>query len=69
MKKTIHIEGMSCMHCSNAVTKALESVKGVKSVSVDLRAKTAVLEADDNVLNDALALAIDEAGYEVLGIE
>ncbi len=69
MKKSIRIEGMNCGHCSAAVEKALRAVPGVNGVSVDLKAKTASVETADSVANDALAAAVTEAGYTVVGIE
>ena len=33
---TLTVKGMSCNHCKQAVTKALEAIPGVSDVSVDL---------------------------------
>ena len=69
MEKTIKIEGMSCGHCSAAVTKALESVPGVSDVNVDLESKSATLKVLDGAASDgALRKAVEDAGYEVTGI-
>ena len=64
MKKTLKIEGMMCQHCVAHVTKALQGVEGVNSVEVNLKKKTAVIEAE-NVENETLCSVIAEAGYEV----
>lgn len=69
MKKTIHVEGMMCMHCVGHVEKALRAVPGVKGVTVSLDDKKAIVDVDESVSNDALAAAIKDAGYEVTGIE
>ncbi len=69
MKKTIRIEGMSCGHCTARVAKALESLEGITSVSVDLESGTAVVEAADAVTDEAIIEAVDDAGYDVLRIE
>lgn len=69
MKKTIRIEGMSCGHCTARVKKALEGLTGVSSAEVDLTTGTATIEAAASVSDAALKEAIDEAGYDVLGIE
>lgn len=53
-----------CQHCVAHVRKALEGVAGVGSVSVDLEAGTATVEAGDDVADDALVAAVTEAGYE-----
>lgn len=45
----ILVKGMHCGNCSNAVTKAILAVSGVKSASVDLATATATWEnADDS---------------------
>ncbi len=70
MKKTIlNVEGMSCGHCSASVEKALGAVSGVKSVNVDLGAKTATVEADEAVAGASLEKAVTDAGYQVVGIQ
>lgn len=69
MKKTLKIEGMSCMHCVGAVTKKLKDIIGVSDVTIDLESKTAVVEIDDTVTDKMLYDAVDEAGYEVIKIE
>lgn len=69
MKKTVRIEGMSCGHCTARVTKALEGLTGVTSVNVDLSQNIATFEADPSVTDAVIIEAIDDAGYDVLGIE
>lgn len=69
MKKVIHIEGMSCGHCSARVQKALEGMDGVTSVEVSLEAKQAVVELSKEIAEDSLTAAVTDAGYEVTGIE
>ncbi|WP_263790033.1 heavy-metal-associated domain-containing protein [Salinibacter sp.] len=59
------VEGMSCDHCAERVTEALEGVEGVSHASVDLEAGQATLKAADHVSCETLAEAVDEAGYEV----
>ncbi|EYE87650.1 hypothetical protein Q428_12100 [Fervidicella metallireducens AeB] len=68
MIKIIKIEGMSCMHCVNHVKNALTDIAGVKSVEVDLKAKSAKVQLE-GVSDDELKNAIEDAGYEVVGIE
>lgn len=69
MKKKILVEGMSCGHCVNHVKEALVELKGVTNADVDLTSKTAVIEASEEVTDEAIKFAIDDAGYEVVGIE
>ena len=62
---TLTVEGMMCQHCVAHVKKALEGVKGVTTVTVDLDAKIATVEALSSVSANALATAVKDAGYEV----
>ncbi|NMA86597.1 MAG: heavy-metal-associated domain-containing protein [Tissierellia bacterium] len=67
MKKIIEIEGMSCNHCVMAVKNALSEIAGVSNVEVELDNNRALVEGEkleDNILKEA----IEEAGYDVLGI-
>ncbi|HHV25917.1 MAG TPA: heavy-metal-associated domain-containing protein [Tissierellia bacterium] len=68
MEKTILIEGMSCGHCVKAVEEALKELDGVKSVVVDLEGKKAVVEGD-NLDDNKIKEAIDEAGYDIIEIK
>lgn len=68
MKKVICIEGMRCGHCTSNVDKALREIPGVSDVTVDLAAKTATVEAADNVSDEAFKNAVDDLGFEVTAI-
>jgi cation transport ATPase len=61
---TLAVEGMMCQHCVSHVKKALEGVKGVAAVSVDLDTKTATVEALSSVFADVLVAAVKNAGYD-----
>lgn len=69
MKKKILIDGMSCEHCVNHVSVALQEIEGVTKVEVNLGDKHAILDASHDILDDEIKYAIDDAGYEVTGIE
>ena len=69
MKKKILVEGMSCGHCVKHVKEALNELNGVTSVDVNLDAKTAIIETSIEVKDEDIRFAIDDAGYEVVGIE
>jgi copper chaperone len=63
--KTYTVPGMSCQHCVAAVSEEVGRVAGVEAVDVALETKQVTVrgrELDD----DALRLAIDEAGYEAV---
>ncbi|MTI48848.1 heavy-metal-associated domain-containing protein [Sporosalibacterium faouarense] len=68
MKKLVFIKGMSCQHCVMAVKGALGEVDGIKSVDVDLESGSATLNVD-NVSDDTIKNAIEEAGYEVIEVK
>jgi len=62
------VTGMTCGHCSSAVTEELSKVPGVQQVTVDLVAggTSTVRVTSESALDDArVAAAVDEAGYEL----
>jgi len=69
MTKTLKIEGMSCMHCAGAVTKALGAINGLRDAKVNLEGKTATVEMSGTITEDMLRAAVEEAGFELVGIE
>lgn len=67
MRKIFNVEGMSCRHCVNAITKALNALEGVAGVSVDLKAKTVTVDFDESKVSaGAIKSQIEEQGYDVL---
>ena len=61
---TFAIENMTCALCPVTVRKAMESVSGVTSVSVDFENKTATVLFDPAVTDRAaIAAASTNAGY------
>ncbi len=70
MKTTVmHIEGMSCGHCSARVEAALSAVPGVSAASVSLEEKTATVTAESTVSPESLREAVTAAGYEVTSLQ
>jgi copper chaperone CopZ len=64
---TLHIEGMSCGHCLNAVSRALTELPGVEVESV--RMGRADLRYDEQQLNPArIEAAVTDAGYRATGV-
>jgi len=68
MKKTLKVEGMTCMHCVNRVKNALEGVEGVTSADVNLEQGQAIVEGTE-FSDTALKEAVADAGYEVTDIQ
>jgi len=67
MMKHLSIEGMTCGHCVQHVTKALTGVPGVTKAQVDLDSRSAVVEGS-GVEDAALKDAVKDAGYDVVAI-
>ncbi len=65
----LNIEGMSCENCVKHVREALEDLKGVSSVEVNLSQNQARVETGDVFDESGLGVAIDDAGYELTGID
>lgn len=63
--KTVKIEGMMCQNCARHAKEALEAL-GLQ-VEVILEEKKAIVNGDAS--DEAIKNAIDNAGYEVVGIE
>jgi copper chaperone len=61
----INVKGMSCQHCVQSVTKALESVDGLKNVQVSLDKGEAAYEEEKPVELETVKKAVQDAGYDV----
>lgn len=61
---TLAVQNMYCAACPHTVKSSLQSVPGVKAVSVSFEKKTAVVTFDDAKTNvKALTTATSNAGY------
>ena len=61
---TLDVRGMTCDSCARHVTKALHLIPGVKDVDVPgWQSAQATVRAGDDVSNEALISAIEDAGY------
>ena len=67
MKKQLKIDGMMCAHCQQHVHDALAKMEGVTSVSVNLEAGTAEVEATHDIDQADFAKVIEAAGYQLVG--
>ncbi len=64
-KRTISVEGMHCAACVTRVEKALTSVDGVESASVNLVSHNAKLLYNASLVKDkSIIKAIEKAGYK-----
>lgn len=65
---TYQVNGMTCGHCVHAVQQELSGIEGVTDVTVDLHpgaVSTVQVTSAGPLSDEAVAAAIDEAGYEL----
>jgi copper chaperone CopZ len=62
---TYLVAGMTCDHCTVAVSEEVTKVAGVAAVDVDLASKLVQVHGSD-VDPAAVVAAIDEAGYDAV---
>jgi copper ion binding protein len=60
---TYTVAGMTCAHCVHAVSEEVGALPGVTSVEVDLDSGAVTVTSDRPLDDDAVAAAVDEAGY------
>ncbi|MBC7308471.1 MAG: heavy-metal-associated domain-containing protein [Tetrasphaera sp.] len=63
--QTFEVTGMTCGHCTSAVTAGLQALDGVNDVEIDLVAdgtSRVTVHADALPSRDDVAAALDEAG-------
>lgn len=69
MTATVKINGMMCGHCEAHVKKALEALDGVESAVPSKDENNAVITLSKEVAEDAVKAAVEDAGYEYVGME
>lgn len=65
MYQEFTVKGMTCNHCKDRVEEALKAVDGVVNVVVNIGSGIVTVECNDGVGLDALANAVEEAGYTI----
>jgi copper chaperone len=60
------VKGMTCEHCVKAVSSEVGDIDGVMSVDVDLGTGQVTVASDTRLDYDAVASAVDEAGYDLI---
>ena len=65
----IKVNGMMCAHCEAHVKKALEAIEGVESAIPSHEQKLVTITCTKPVDEAAIKNAVNEAGYEYIGIE
>ena len=67
---TLKIGGMSCASCAATVESALKRAQGIYDAKVNIATEKASVEYDPtSVTRETLDRIVEEAGYEVLGVE
>jgi copper chaperone len=61
------VAGMTCEHCTQAVTEEVLTVPGVQEVTVHLDGGAMSVTSAEPVDFDALSAAVSEAGYTLGG--
>jgi len=64
-RKTLSVTGMSCNGCEQNVENALQNVEGVSRVDADHEGDTVEVVAENDVANEDIEAAIEDAGYDV----
>ncbi|QIO22678.1 heavy-metal-associated domain-containing protein [Haloarcula sp. JP-L23] len=64
-RKTLSVTGMSCNGCERNVETALKNVGGVTRVDADHTGDTVEVVVNEDVKDEDLHGAIEQAGYEV----
>ena len=65
---TYTVSGMTCEHCVQSVSSEVRQVPGVSGVSVDLASGRVTVTSERPVDDAAIRAAVDEAGYQVVGV-
>ncbi|MEE1781564.1 cation transporter [Streptomyces sp. SP17BM10] len=66
-RAVFQVKGMTCGHCVSSVTAELKKIDGVTEVAVDLTTGRVTVDATAPLADEAVAAAIDEAGYDLVG--
>lgn len=66
--RTVKIEGMTCDHCRNWVEKSINEIEGA-AARVNLSKKEAVVSLAEDISDDVIRAAVEQAGYKVVEIK
>ncbi|HEY9372923.1 cation transporter [Streptomyces sp.] len=62
------VKGMTCGHCEGAVSSEIAELAGVTSVKAVASTGQVTVVSEAPLDDDAVAAAVDEAGYELDGL-
>lgn len=69
VQKVYDVKGMTCAHCVQAVSSEINGLPAVREVQVDLPSGKVTVTSEEPLDTAAVAAAVDEAGYELVGGE
>ena len=65
-QETVKVEGMTCQHCVQTITDALNNITGLNTVNVDLVKKQVTVKFnEDETKLQKISDKIIEAGFEL----
>ena len=64
-RQTIAVTGMSCNGCEQNVESSLKKIEGVSRVEADHEGETVEVVVDENVPDEDIHAAIEQAGFDV----
>jgi copper chaperone len=66
-QESLNVEGMTCQHCVQTITEALEKIAGTNKVAVDLDKKEVRVDYNEEETNlQEITEKIIEAGFELI---
>jgi len=68
IKTIIKVEGMSCNHCADKVTKALEGLDDIKKVKVNLKNNSVTILSDKELNLKVVEDTINSLEYKYEGV-
>jgi len=64
--QVLQVEGMTCGHCVETVTQAVQSLQGIQKVTVDLEQNQVTLDYDEQKISlESISGKITGVGFEV----
>ncbi len=64
-RTTVTVIGMTCEHCTRAVTEEIRAVNGVVEVEITLSSGNVTVKSDRTLDRAQIAYAVAEAGYSL----
>ncbi|MFE7468223.1 heavy-metal-associated domain-containing protein [Streptomyces sp. NPDC057499] len=62
------VSGMTCGHCEGAISEEVSGIEGVTSVKAVASTGRVTVVSTAPLAEDAVRAAVDEAGYELVGL-